>query len=676
MYCVVVPFRNGHKTIERLLDDIPASIDVIVVDDVSDRAYTSERDNVTTHRLDQRGYFSGAVNKGIELAGARDVLVLNQDVFFPSGFPADIVDHMARRSGVFGDGVFGHPAWPKGYVQGTFMYMRRDALDAVGGLDAVNYPLWGATAEWQLRACRAGFAARPIFQPEWLGHVRGREPFGSSIAATLKAQPEKRTLFIRTPPRVSVIVTCYNYGRYLAEAVASLIGGKTVLGQMAGQTIQDFEIVIVDDCSTDNTQEVALSLADDWRAVRYIRRAENGGTPAANNTGINASFGKYISILCADDMMEETRLEVMLAALEGKDKTFAYDNCRIVTGGRRQKEMRLQDWDAKALLCKNHVHAGIVFPKQAWVDAGQYHESMRYGREDWQFNVALALAGWSGEHVRQALYLYRRERQNRSIHNTTPKWRERFLDQLAAIWPSVYMREGVNMCKGCGGPVRIPGTSRAAQTETVTLASMPVPGVDGMTLIQYQGDNWGSEVFYGPVTRMPYSFGKSRPNGNVDNRDVRTGDMKKPGFLEIMHKGKHLFARVEIAPAPVVEEPVEDAQVAELRAAMEAPVDDQVDEATSQAEHAPDATIVPFDWSTISRVTTAARDSLHAAGVLTFDDLLAATDEELIKLDAIGAGTVRKLREYVNAEIAFAAELAGDVSRETHSAGATAQVSP
>src|SRR6185503_20549111 len=107
--------------------------------------------------------------------------------------------------------------WPKGYVQGTFMFMRRDALEKIGGLNAVDYPLWGATAEWQLRACRAGFEALPLDSIPGFEHARGQAPYGSSIKATLEAEPAKRATFIRTPPEISVIIPSYNYGRYLRD---------------------------------------------------------------------------------------------------------------------------------------------------------------------------------------------------------------------------------------------------------------------------------------------------------------------------------------------------------------------------------------------------------------------------------------------------------------------------
>ena len=80
---VIIPYRNGAATVERLLDSLPKDIPVIVADDQSTAPYQTHRPNVRAIRLDARGYFSGAVNRGISECQT-DVLILNQDVWFDS----------------------------------------------------------------------------------------------------------------------------------------------------------------------------------------------------------------------------------------------------------------------------------------------------------------------------------------------------------------------------------------------------------------------------------------------------------------------------------------------------------------------------------------------------------------------------------------------------------------
>src|SRR5450755_820624 len=100
-------------------------------------------------------------------------------------------------------------------------------------------------------------------------------------------------------PRVSVIVPAYNAAVYLPHAIDSVLA----------QTFVDWEIVVVDDGSTDHTQSVVESyrpaLAD---KLQYIHQS-NHGLPAARNTGIKAARGEFIALLDADDVWLPQRLE-------------------------------------------------------------------------------------------------------------------------------------------------------------------------------------------------------------------------------------------------------------------------------------------------------------------------------------------------------------------------------
>jgi len=110
--------------------------------------------------------------------------------------------------------------------------------------------------------------------------------------------------------RVSVIIPCYNHAHYLPDAVNSVLA----------QTFTDWEALIVDDGSTDNTCEVAAQFTDP--RIRYIYQ-ENRGLSAARNTGIRAAKGEFIALLDADDVWEPTFLEVMITALQAEPTASA-----------------------------------------------------------------------------------------------------------------------------------------------------------------------------------------------------------------------------------------------------------------------------------------------------------------------------------------------------------------
>jgi len=103
--------------------------------------------------------------------------------------------------------------------------------------------------------------------------------------------------------RVSVIIATYNRAHVVSEAIDSVLA----------QTYRDFEIIVVDDASTDNTAEVLARYGDQ---IRYIRRQTNGGCAATRNDGIRASTGEFIAFLDSDDLYEPNRLESAISFLD------------------------------------------------------------------------------------------------------------------------------------------------------------------------------------------------------------------------------------------------------------------------------------------------------------------------------------------------------------------------
>lgn len=560
---VVIPYWNGRDTIGRLLGSLPDGLPVIIVDDQSDEPLHLNKSGVRVMRLNERGYFSGAVNAGVD-ACETDVLVLNQDVWFEGERWLSQLAEM-RHHAIAGDGVNGHPAWPAGYVHGTFMYLRRDVWKQVGPLDAIEYPLWGATCEWQLRAVRAGYSFC-VYDVEGMGHDRSEtklrgagQRFGEAITEAIRRERDKVHLFLRTPPAVSVIIPCHNYGKYLQDAINSLLGGDTCLGTVDGQTFNSWEAIIVDDASTDDSWEVAQSLADRSKGIRALRMSHNKGTPKALNVGIERSFGGRIQILSADDMLEPWCLERHYHACRDNPRRVIYGNLQIIKDGERVRELKLPTYDCDLVLNKNPMSAGLMYPKRAWRDAGGYPEVMRWGREDWAFNVALMRAGWCGVHIDDAGYLYRRERQNRSLRtgnkhkdevqaydptpDGTPTWRGFFHNQLRELFPRLYDgRQRMPGCCGGGRGRRRGSAARPRANNPAPAAQQALPGKGGMERLEYIGkrSDDADSSWWGPVTNTRYAFGNRRKIGYVDTRDVK-------GMLAMQKEGKPVF-KVYVPP--------------------------------------------------------------------------------------------------------------------------------
>lgn len=115
--------------------------------------------------------------------------------------------------------------------------------------------------------------------------------------------------------KVSVIIPSYNRANLLP---------RTIKG-VATQTFKDFEIIVVDDCSTDNTEAVVLQLKKQWPLadIRYIKHDVNKGEAGARNTGIENAKGDYVAFLDSDDEWLENKLEYQLNFL--RDNTDKFD---------------------------------------------------------------------------------------------------------------------------------------------------------------------------------------------------------------------------------------------------------------------------------------------------------------------------------------------------------------
>ena len=104
-------------------------------------------------------------------------------------------------------------------------------------------------------------------------------------------------------PKVSIIIPCYNYGNLILETINSILN----------QSLQDWEAIIVDDGSTDNTFTVCKDINDP--RVKIIRQ-DNLGISVARNTGINKSYGDFLQFLDADDLIQHDKLKIQSEYLD------------------------------------------------------------------------------------------------------------------------------------------------------------------------------------------------------------------------------------------------------------------------------------------------------------------------------------------------------------------------
>jgi glycosyltransferase involved in cell wall biosynthesis len=202
-------------------------------------------------------------------------------------------------------------------------------------------------------------------------------------------------------PTVSVVIPCFNYGRFLRDAVASI----------HSQTFAEHEIIVVDDGSTDETEAVARGLG---AAVRYLRQP-NQGPSAARNRGIAAARGRYVAFLDADDTWHPEKLARQVPILEQRpDVVLVYTDSTSFDGatgaefGRHGE--RFAHFHGRVL--GRLVEAGNFIPsatplvrRTTLEEVGGFDATMR-SSEDWDLWVRLAARGEVG-YIDEPLARYR-----------------------------------------------------------------------------------------------------------------------------------------------------------------------------------------------------------------------------------------------------------------------------
>ena len=198
-------------------------------------------------------------------------------------------------------------------------------------------------------------------------------------------------------PIVSIIVPCYNYGKYIPEALQSI----------ADQGFTDWECIIVNDGSTDNSQSVIESFISGDARFSLIN-ISNSGVSVARNTGVAHSRGKYIFPLDADNKMFPDCIGRCLEEFQKNPAIrLVYSEAELF--GAENGLWNLPPFDYKTMLKYNMIDNSCLFLRQDFDRVGGYRTNMVHGLEDWDFFIAL-LHGYGPDQIvkiGEPLYYYR-----------------------------------------------------------------------------------------------------------------------------------------------------------------------------------------------------------------------------------------------------------------------------
>lgn len=191
---------------------------------------------------------------------------------------------------------------------------------------------------------------------------------------------------------MSVVVPCYNGGRFLPALATTL----------EAQTFRDFEVLLVDDGSTD---QATLEAIERLPSFIKVLRQENRGLPSARNTGFEAARGHYVLPLDCDDGLHASFLQRAVAALdEGDGRRFAFADMQTTGKFSAVLPRRYNRFDQ---LFINRLPYCLLVPRSAWLDAGGYDAGFTSGYEDWEFNIRLSKIGYHGVRLPEPLFHYR-----------------------------------------------------------------------------------------------------------------------------------------------------------------------------------------------------------------------------------------------------------------------------
>lgn len=203
-------------------------------------------------------------------------------------------------------------------------------------------------------------------------------------------------------PETTVVITCFNYGHFLENCLRSVLE----------QTYKDFEIIVVDDGSTDNTPQV-MGWFSTLPNLRYVRQ-ENAGQARAKNRGIESARGEFIAFLDADDCWCSEKLEKQMACFKKPEVGVVYCKAKYLNENNdeiyfERKSQYLQPQKGQVtqwLILDNFVEfSSSIVRKECFEKFGGFDETLKMGI-DWDLWLRIS-TGYEFDYVDERLFYYR-----------------------------------------------------------------------------------------------------------------------------------------------------------------------------------------------------------------------------------------------------------------------------
>lgn len=195
-----------------------------------------------------------------------------------------------------------------------------------------------------------------------------------------------------TAESISVVITCYNYAKYVSAAIESVLN----------QTLKPAEIIVINDGSTDDSLAIINKFGDKITVVDQ----NNRGIIKTKNIGLGMAKSDWVVFLDADDEMRPNFLESLYSAARQSNADIVYSAMQFF--GHEDGVFWSRPYSRYSLLKGNYITNSSLMRRDAVVAVDGYKEAMHFGFEDWELYISLAENNKKFKYVREPLLLYRR----------------------------------------------------------------------------------------------------------------------------------------------------------------------------------------------------------------------------------------------------------------------------
>ena len=221
---------------------------------------------------------------------------------------------------------------------------------------------------------------------------------------------------MNTSPMVTVVMPAYNCEKYIQRAIDSVLE----------QSMTDWELLIIDDCSTDHTPDIARHAAFADARIKVICQKENGGVSNARNTGIAHAAGEWIALLDSDDYWVSDKLEKQLQCAQEKGADIVYCSYGFVDEDGREYGRFIvpKKTDFKATLSKSVISCSTCLIRADFFKKNTF--TTEYYHEDLHLWLRMLQQGAVARGVEEVLAYYRQvsgSRSNDKLHSAIERWK-------------------------------------------------------------------------------------------------------------------------------------------------------------------------------------------------------------------------------------------------------------